>query len=119
MRMEFQRALCAESDLDGVMAALVASADAEHRRVVKAIERDHMACKLIQRGLQEPQTSEAFRVAQAFMDDYRKTWSKQKGTDARTAEIIKLLKGDGSELKIDDDADGGVTDGTAEPGKAD
>lgn len=119
MRMEYQKGLLQGSDLEGIRAGLMAECDREHKRLIKVIERDHLTAKLILQGLQEPQTSGAYQMARSFMDDFQNAQGQKEKPNPRTAEIMRLLRGDGSELKIDDDAEGGVTDGTAEPGKVD
>ena len=118
MRVEFKRGLLSGSDLDGVKSGLLAEAEREHKRVVRSIERDFLAARLILEGLREPETSQAFKLARGFMNDFERQHGDRKEIDPQMAEVIRLLKGDGSELKIDDDADGGGDDGT-EPGKAD
>lgn len=118
MRVEFKRGLLAGSDLDGVKSGLLAEAEREHKRVVRSIERDFLAARLILEGMREPETSQAFKLARAFMDDFERQHGDRKEIDPQMAKVIRLLKGE-EKLTIDDDADGGVTDGTAEPGKAD
>lgn len=114
MRQEFQRALVNKSDLTGIKCQLVSNADSQHRAILKAIERDFLACQLIVAGLAESPASEAYRVSRAFIDDFERA-GKPKRKPAEDDEVLRLLKGE-TELRID----GGAEDGTAEePGKAD
>lgn len=112
MRMEFQKGLANRSDLSGIRGLLISHADAHHRQVLKSIERDFLTAQLIVAGLEEPPTSEAYRIARGFLDDFERGGAPKKKPE--DDEVLRLLKGE-TELTID----GGEEDGTAEEsGKA-
>lgn len=96
--------------MDEVRSNLIKTAEAEHRRVLKAIERDTLTARLIEAGLKERPSSEAYKVARAFLDDCNRACGQaEREADA---EILQYLKAD--DLKIDDDEGGQTDDGTAD-----
>ena len=91
MRIEFQRGLVFQGDLDGIARDLRQVANQEYQQKLKRIDSELAAAKLIRLGLSEPQSSEANRVAQGFMTLYR---TVHAGELKQNAELLNALRTD-------------------------
>lgn len=102
MRAEYQIALCRGSDINKVCAELKEQAQRDYHKILASIEADRLGAELIRNALACPGSTEAHKMAHAYVADYRKQHEK------KLTELDRLLNKLHSKLDDEDTVEDAV-----------
>ncbi len=98
MRMEFQRAIAFNEDLDKVNEKLRTEVQNNYQRLSQRILNDYQAAQLIRAGLNEPAGTQIHKLAKAYFDTYRRS-NAPKEVDESGRTLVELLEMEANELE--------------------
>lgn len=117
MRSEYQIALCRGTSISDVCRDLKDGAQKTYHRTLDSIETDRKGAELIRDGLSCPADSEAHKMAEAYIKDFRKVHEpKLRELDRLINKLMDKLDDDEEKTDPDDTndrKDGADGDGAA------
>lgn len=119
MRSEYQIALCRGTSINDVCRDLKKSAEMTYHRTLDSIEADRKGAELIRDALSCPADSEAHKMAEAYINDFRKVHEpKLKELDRLINKLMDKLDNEDDEAKTDPNDDDNRKDGADGDGAA-
>lgn len=105
MRQEFQIGLAIDANLKQIRDELKETARKQCNRLIARIDNDYLSAQLIRQGLSAPSGSPARKIADAFVESFRKQYEPEIRKQYEIAE--NLMQSVGMTL---DDLDNDLTD---------